>query len=348
MCKCLSDFKEAIIASKKSRIAIVMHDNPDPDSIASALGLAKILQIWNTEVKCSFLYSGEISHPQNRTMVNVLNIVLTDIAEIEDVKDEYDIFITVDVLPERCLHKDIECLMTIDHHRGDTKRARFDDIRSVGATSSIIWDYMQTEGIELDKSDEKDTVVATALLLGIKTDTSDLVSDNITDLDFKAYKNLLEHINQRQLSAIINYPIPPHFFELRSNLDQEENIRSDGGVFVGGVGYISSSKRDALPALAEERARVEGIETSFVFGIVGEHIEVSVRSVGLSVDVNALCQKLFGKQYAGGKMGAGAAKIPLGFMALDPNVPSEVKSKVWEAVRSRIIDKIFHVVKGNE
>jgi len=184
--------------------------------------------------------------------------------------------------------------------------------------------------------------------MGIKTDTSDLVTDNITDLDFQAYRNLLEHVNQRHLSAIISYPIPPHFFELRSNLDQDENIRSDGGVFVGGVGYISSSKRDALPALAEERARVEGIETAFVFGIVGENIEVSVRSVGLSVDVNALCQKLFGKQYAGGKMGAGAAKIPLGFMALDPNVPNEVKEKVWEAVKERIIDKIFHVVKGNE
>ena len=348
MCKSLDKFKEAVVSSKKERVAIVMHDNPDPDSIASAMGLERILLSWNSEIKCKLLYSGEISHSQNKTMVNVLSIPLVDIAEIEDIQEEFDIFITVDVLPERCLDKDIPCLMAIDHHRSDTKRAEIQDIRPVGATSSIIWEYMQIEGIKFKKSDEHDAIIATALLMGIKTDTSDLVSDNITDLDFQAYRNLLEHVNQRHLSAIISYPIPPHFFELRSNLDQEENIRSDGGVFVGGVGYISSSKRDALPALAEERARVEGIETAFVFGIVGENIEVSVRSVGLSVDVNALCQKLFGKQYAGGKMGAGAAKIPLGFMALDPNVPNEVKDKVWEAVKERIIDKIFHVVKGNE
>jgi len=348
MCKSLEKFKEAIISSKKERVAIVMHENPDPDSIGSAVGLERVLQSWNPDIRCTFVYSGEISHAQNKTMVNVLNIPLTDIDEIENFKDEFDIYITVDVLPDRCLDKDIECLMAIDHHRADTKRATITDIRPVGATSSIIWEYMQTEGIQFKKSDEKDAVIATALLMGIKTDTSDLVTDNLTDLDFRAYRDLLEHVNQRHLSAIISYPIPPHFFELRSNLDQEENIKSDGGVFVGGVGYISQSKRDVLPALAEERARVEGIDTAFVFGIVGDNIEVSVRSVGLSVDVNALCQSIFGKQYSGGKMGAGASKIPLGFMAPDSNTPPDVRDKIWVAVKSRIIDKIFHIVKGNE
>ena len=99
--------------------------------------------------------------------------------------------------------------------------------------------------------------------------------------------------------------------------------------------------------MAEERARVEGIDTAFVFGIVNDHLEVSVRSVGLAVDVNALCQKIFGKQYAGGKMGAGAAKVPLGFFNADLNVPEEVKEKVWEAIKAIMIDKIFHIISGN-
>jgi nanoRNase/pAp phosphatase (c-di-AMP/oligoRNAs hydrolase) len=346
MCKVLSEFKEAILASKKDRIAIVMHENPDPDSIASALGVSRLLTTWNPDIKCTFLYSGEISHSQNKTMVNVLSVILTNISEIENLQEEFDIFITVDVLPERCLEKEIECLMTIDHHRATTKRATFNDIRQIGATATIVWEYLQKEGIKFEKNDEEDATLATALLVGIKTDTSDLVSENVTELDFEAFRNLLEYVNQRHLSAIINYPIPSQIFELRSKLDQEENTRSDGGVFVGGVGYISPSKRDALPALAEERARVEGIDTAFVFGIVGDNIEVCVRSVGLAVDVNTLCQDIFGKQLAGGKMGAGAAKIPLAFLAVDPNVPQDVKDKIWEAVKARIIDKIFHVISG--
>jgi nanoRNase/pAp phosphatase (c-di-AMP/oligoRNAs hydrolase) len=99
--------------------------------------------------------------------------------------------------------------------------------------------------------------------------------------------------------------------------------------------------------LAEERARTEGIHTAFVFAIVGDCIEVSVRSVGLSVDVNSLCQKIFGKQNAGGKMGAGAAKLPLGFFAIDPNMEESLKDKMWDAIRDFIIDKILHIATGN-
>jgi nanoRNase/pAp phosphatase (c-di-AMP/oligoRNAs hydrolase) len=199
-----------------------------------------------------------------------------------------------------------------------------------------------------EEKDEMDEVVATALLVGIKTDTSDLMSENVKDLDFKASQNLMSFVNRGDLQKIVNYPIPPYHFELRSQLDQEDNIRTEAGVFAGGIGYLSPTKRDALPTMAEERSRVEGIETAFVFGIVGDHIQVSVRSVGASVDVNALCQKIFGKQYAGGKMGSGAAKIPLDFLSVNQASPDEVKDKLWDAVKALVMDKIFHVMKGNE
>ena len=100
--------------------------------------------------------------------------------------------------------------------------------------------------------------------------------------------------------------------------------------------------------MAEERARVEGIETAFVFGIVGDFIHVSVRSVGVSVDVNALCQKIFGKQYAGGKMWSAAAKIPLDFLTVNAHTPEEVRDKLWVAVKAVVMNKIFHVMQGNE
>ena len=74
--------------------------------------------------------------------------------------------------------------------------------------------------------------------------------------------------------------------------------------------------------------------------MVGNNVEVSVRSVGLAVDVNSLCQKIFGKQYSGGKMGAGASKIPLSFCSLT-NASDEVKSKMWNGIKSYIIERIF-------
>ena len=347
MSKELEKLKQAILSTKPEKVGIVMHNNPDPDSMGAGLGLSKLITTWNPETNCILFYDGEISHAQNRTMVNVLGIQMVKQSEVENFAEAANVFITVDVTPDRFLEKGIDCLMTIDHHRVDTSISKIKDIRPVGATSSIVWEYLKKEEIELDKSNEDEAVIATALLIGIKTDTSDLVSENVTDLDFEAYKNLIGCVNRRHLSAIINYPIPPYHFEIRSQLDQEENVKVDNGVFVGGIGYITPAKRDALATMAEERARVEGIETAFVFAVVGDNIEVSVRSVGLSVDVNALCQKIFGKQYAGGKMGAGAAKIPMGFLTIDTSMDEDIKDKTWASVKTLMIHKIFHVMSGN-
>lgn len=338
----LQEFKEYIKSFPEDAlplIAIVSHDNPDPDSLGAALGMQRLLRHWNSNIKTNIVYGGEISHPQNKTMVNLLGINPMRKQDIKEILESTKAFIVVDSLPDRSL-QDIECLFTIDHHKGDTKKSKFKDIRPVGATCSIIWEYFKQEGLTLDKSSDIDADIATAMAVGIKTDTSDLSSDNVTDLDFDAYKSLIGFVNQRKLAQIIRYPLPPYHFELRSRLDQEKNSISDSGVFIGGIGYIVPSKRDALPTIAEERARVEGTDTAFIFAIVGSNIELSVRSNGLSLDVNAICQNLFGKDFGGGKMGAGAARIPMGILAIDSD-PPEIQDKMWEAIRDKIQHKIL-------
>ena len=351
MCKPLGNLKEAIIADPNlTRIALCMHSMPDPDSIGSALGLSKVLKNWNPEIKCTYIYEGEISHPQNKTLINLLNIPLTNAKEIEDIEGKFDHFISLDVMPERCLQCcdiDVEYLMAIDHHRAETSSAKFTDIRPVGATSSIIWEYLHKEDIAFNEEDEEDIFIATALVFGIQTDTDDLTSENVTSLDYKAVEGLMKYADRSKIQLIKNYPIPSYQFELEGKLNDEGNIKVTNGIFVGGVGYISITKRDALPTMASLRARMEGVDTAFIFGIIDDHIEVSVRSQGVSIDVNTLCQKIFGKDHAGGKMGAGAAKVPLGFLGVSSTASEDVKEKAWEAIKTIVIDKIFHIMEGN-
>ena len=343
----LQQFKELILSNKKkTKVAILMHENPDPDSIASALGLARVMSHWNKDIKCSFLYSGTISHSQNKTMVNVLNVSLTHKNEIESLEEFADIFVTVDVLPERCLPKDIECSFVVDHHKDSSVLAKIQDIRRVGAASSIVWDYLNEEGIKLDKGNEIDALLATALLIGVKTDTVDLVSDNVTDLDFRAYQSIMGCVDRAKLSAIINYPIPFYQFELRSVLDNKDNYKTDNGVFVGGIGHIAASKRDVLPTLAAERSRLAEIQTAFVFAVIDNDIHVSIRTINPSVDINSVCHKIFGKSNSGGKLGAAAAKIPLGFLGLDSSASDEVVEKQWSFIKTLIIDRVFHVINN--
>lgn len=60
------------ISGKK--LAIVVHDNPDPDAIASAVALKEIAT--NFDVDATILYHGEIGHQENKAFVNLLAIEL--------------------------------------------------------------------------------------------------------------------------------------------------------------------------------------------------------------------------------------------------------------------------------
>ena len=337
-------FKEAfdVIAKadpQPTTVAIVVHENPDLDCIGAALGMQKLLKYWAPDVKCTIYHFGELSHPQNKTEANLLNLQMVDRQDVEPLTQKSaQVFIVVDTLPERCGLKDVTVLLTIDHHKGDTKKSTFKDIRMVGSASSIVWEYLNKAGVEFGKNDE-DADVATALIMGIKADTFDLSSENVTDLDFEAFRYLIRHVNQRKLGLIVKYPLPPYFFELRKCLDQDGNSKLESGVFMGGIGYIQPSKRDVLPTIADERGRIEGTDTSFVFAIVGDFIEISVRSNGLSVDVNDVIQNIVGKDNGGGKMGAGAGKVPMGFLSIMDDTP-EIQEKMWLAIRDKLMSRI--------
>ena len=339
----VAQFKEAIITLARTTpqltVGIIMHDNPDPDCIGAACGMGKLLRSWVPECKCLMIYGGEISHPQNRTMVNLLNLqFVTRVDHPILNSDLAQIYVVVDALPDRCNMGNAECLLTIDHHKGDTKKSKLKDIRMVGSASSIVWDYLRESDVVFDKNKDEDCDIATAMIVGIKTDTFDLASENLTPLEFDAYKDLIACVNLRKLGMIVNYPIPPYLFELRSRLDQDGNARLDNGVFLGGIGYIEASKRDALPTIASERSRVEGTDTAFIFAIVGDRIEASVRSNGASIDVHSLCQTIFGKEYAGGKQGAGAAKIGLPFSLEDSS--ERVIESLWTSVRDYWFERV--------
>jgi nanoRNase/pAp phosphatase (c-di-AMP/oligoRNAs hydrolase) len=66
-------------------LTIVCHNNPDPDCLGSAFALGWIATAAGIDERC-ILYSGEISHQQNRGFVNLLGIELTPF-EAEAVQD---------------------------------------------------------------------------------------------------------------------------------------------------------------------------------------------------------------------------------------------------------------------
>lgn len=338
------DFKD-LLSGNDGEINIIIHNFPDPDSISSALGVQQILRIIGSKVG-KIYYTGEVSHPQNRALLTILNADITNYEDEPFEKGSSAILVDCNNVGKESNQQfikpeDVNIIAVIDHHKGKHSKGVKVDCRYVGSCASIIWDYLNQLKFNFDASDESKQL-ATALSIGIFTDTNSLTSDNIQTLDFEAYQSLIKSASKQKLANIMEYPLPPYLFDLRQKAFLDENKRIEESTIVSGIGIISSSKRDAIPIIADEFLRMTGITTSIVFAIIGNYIDVSVRSKDITMDVGGFVQKVFGN--GGGKQGAGRAQIPLGFFTI--NGDDELNNEIWEVCKKTVMSKVFTNVKG--
>ena len=321
------------------KVAIITQHTPDPDAIGSALGLQ-----WVLETKYGLLSSifcaGDVSHPQNHTALNVLDIRLNGIGDFDD--HEYDTVVVVDTVPQNTGFEDLVDTFhaVFDHHKFDIELDLV-DIRSTGACCSIIWDYLNHFGVEYDS--ERGIIVATALLFGLRNDTDDLLSEDTGELDMKAHSDLMSRIDHKKLQDIIRFPYPSYQYDLKAKAFGNKVVHDS--VLISSLGILSSKRRDVLPIIADEFIRMEGVETVIVFAIIEDRVEASVRSRNASINVHDFCQRIFGEDYAGGKHGQGGAKVPLGFLYSQSD-DEELRSEICETAQKIIKQRIISFLNG--
>ena len=171
---------------------IVMHNNPDPDSIASAMALKRIMGKWG--VDSDITYGGKIGFDENKAMINLLGVKLIHIDEID--LDDYVGIALVDassskVLPIDAKNHKIDII--IDHHDNGDLIADYMDIRSdVGAAATILTDYL----MHLNMTPKQD--LATALYYAICTDTN-YFKRNTSKKDFEAAGYLQDLMDPKTL-----------------------------------------------------------------------------------------------------------------------------------------------------
>ncbi|ETA68178.1 DHH family phosphoesterase [Methanolobus sp. WCC1] len=289
--------------NKGKKLGIVVHDNPDPDAISSALALKTIASSFN--VLADIIYHGEIGHQENKAFVNLLGI---DLFRSEDVGfTNYENLALVDCsMPgaNNSLPLDTHVNIIIDHHPlpdADID-ADFIDIRPhVGASATILTKYLQELNIDIDSE------LATALLYGIRTDTLDFKRNtDSSDLSAASYLYpLSDHDILEQLER------PSMSIETLDVLGEAINSRQViGSYLLSNVGSIRN--RDTLPQAADYLLNLEGISTSIVFGVTEEKIYISGRSNDIRVNLGDVMKRAFGEDAGGGHATAAAAQIPLG------------------------------------
>lgn len=319
-----------VLEEVEGKMAIILQDSPDPDSIASGLALQHYSS--SLGIDSDLIYGGEIGHQQNRAMVNALKLGLLKADQVN--LGEYDAHALVDVATRgNCaLPEDIIPTIVLDHHSAISEEveARHKDIVEVGAAATILTNYLRFGEVEISEP------LATALTFAILTDTMNFTR-GATHLDFATFEYLLPLVSSDLLRKLQSPPISADTFETIRKAIRSSRVKE--GYLISNVGGIKD--RDTIPQAADYLLRREGVLTSLVYGIVDDEVHISGRTKDVRLHIGKLMKDIFNDiGSAGGHHTAGGATIPLDAFDVDKDnkkalrgaIDRAVGRKFWETV----------------
>jgi nanoRNase/pAp phosphatase (c-di-AMP/oligoRNAs hydrolase) len=315
-------------------LGVFMHDNPDPDAIAAAVGLERLAT--DAGLNAEACYFGEISHQENRAFVNLLDLGVRNVTTEDDL--DYDAVALVDhsapgVNDQLDPGTDVD--VVIDHHPPKTEvEADFVDIREeMGAASTILVEYVRGYSLDIDTS------VATALLYGIRVDTKDFARE-ITIDDFEAGAWLLPQSDTDVLERIETPSMSADTLDTIATAIRNREL--DGSMLASCVGAIAD--RDTLAQAADRLLAMRGVTVTFVYGFTEGTIYVSARSRGKDIDLGEVLRTAFGDMgSAGGHADMAGAQLPLG---LFDEVDEDAEATLTEMVEDVVSKRFFDAVRG--
>jgi nanoRNase/pAp phosphatase (c-di-AMP/oligoRNAs hydrolase) len=281
-----------------ANVLVIIYGNPDPDALASALALKKILSTRKSSVIIG--YTGAIGRPENAAMMRQLKIKAVPLTEEEAA--QFDVIAIVDAQPHFFTDfKLSRCDIVIDHHPIINKRkAAFTDIRpNYLSTSSIMTEYLRAAGITLTRN------LASALFYGIKTDSRHFMGD-LSHGDLEAIKWLRRKadryiVNQIEFSQFTGESLDYFSIALVRR-------RFMNGVMFSHLGPVPFF--DICVQVADFLIRVENVEWALVTGVVADTLVIVFRSDGIKKDAGYLARSAFDRiGSAGGHKSMGRAEI---------------------------------------
>jgi nanoRNase/pAp phosphatase (c-di-AMP/oligoRNAs hydrolase) len=292
-------------AKGHKRALVLTHDNPDPDSIASAVALSHILERM-ANVEAVVAYGGIVGRAENRALVRVLKLPLVPIARV--VFEDHDLICMVDTQPEQGNHSlparhfpDV----VIDHHpeRPETRLAPIADVGGeIGATSTVIVEYFRASGLKMPPH------IATALYYGIKADTRDL-GRQTTPADVDAYLWLFPMVDKEALAQIEHPRLPIEYFQLYHTAIERALVYDHAVVCDLSEIYAP----DMVAEVAERFLFLEDVKWSLAFGEYEGQLYFSLRTSDRRMNAGRLIREVIEEKggSAGGHGTMAGARVPL-------------------------------------
>lgn len=307
------------------RVVIVSHVNPDPDSLASMLGLQALIEHAQPGKPVVLTVDGMIARAENRAMVELLPIPVVPV-EQAPVVDPGTALVMVDSQPYtgRRASEAARPHVVIDHHEtgGDLSGVLFRDIRDhVGATSTMVTGYLLEQHTPLSRT------VATALLYGIESETTGYPRE-AGPLDDGALVWLFPRADKDVLARIRNPKLPQSHFATFQHALTNAFIYQE--VIVTWCGTVTQP--DIIAEVAEFFIRFEEVRWALAVGRFEGLLKLSLRASQLGEHSGEVLRDVVDSiGTAGGHDRRAGGAIPL------PDTRPETIDALLRTVRGRLL-----------
>jgi len=281
------------------RVLILLHNDPDPDAMASGLALRNVLR----RTKQTAVLGAQVgaTRPENIRMMNLLDI------HVESVTPEtlagFDRIAMVDVQPHYFGEAFHRVDLVIDHHPEQAGySAVFKDIRATyGSTSTILTEHLRAVDANISER------TATAMLYAIKSDTL-FFNRQANRVDLEAFSFLYPLADAAMIRKMEGAEITMDRLEYVLKAKQHGQMVEQ--VFCAFIG--ASPREDFIPYVADFYLQLEDVKWTIIAGIVNDALVMSVRNLGYSRNAGEFVRKYFADiGSAGGHRAMAKAVVPL-------------------------------------
>jgi nanoRNase/pAp phosphatase (c-di-AMP/oligoRNAs hydrolase) len=285
--------------SDADRILIMLHNDPDPDAMASGLALRNVLRRTKTTAIIGALQG--VTRPENLRMLNLLDIQV-EIVTPESIR-EYERICMVDVQPHYFGGLIDRVDLVIDHHPEQTGyTAVFKDVRpDYGSTCTILTEHLRAVDVNISER------TATAMLYAIKSDTL-FFNRQTNRVDIEAFSYLYPLSDAALIRKMEGAEITSERLEYVLRAHHGGQLVDQ--VFCAFLGPLP--REDFIPYVADFFLQLENVKWTVIAGIVNDSLVVSVRNLGYSKNAGEFVRRFFGGLgSAGGQRAMGKAVVPL-------------------------------------
>jgi nanoRNase/pAp phosphatase (c-di-AMP/oligoRNAs hydrolase) len=276
------DQLSSLLKEAPDEVFIQPHNVPDPDAIASSMGMYYLLSRKGIS-KLAIVYDQEIEKANSLHMLEMFQVPMIP-ASLAHTLGTEDWAVLVDAQKGNANITDLptEEVAVIDHHEYKGNQGyRFEDVRPwAGSCSAIVAEYFFENEIEPPRQ------IATALLYGILMDTDNLTRGT-SDLDINMFYRLYS------LSSI------EHIVELKGNEISIQDLDLYAQAFktvevYDELGFLclQSVNDSLLGAAGDIVVSVAGVNIVVAYALREAGVKLSVRSTTAGVKANDLVRYL--------------------------------------------------------